>query len=167
MDRAFSQLLRLGALITVVARFLAVVAHNMREIFGAFWHLLVSWSRCGSVRIANGCSLTLNVGRLPATLRCMALLYLFDSVVVYLSTSFGLVVQDIIVPVALSALGFLGLEGLQFHRKLLELVPDVKRPLLFENHLLYCQIKCEEESIGPSGLRVRRHLLLEHIDLVD
>ena len=97
----------------------------------------------------------------------MALLYLFDPVVVHLSTSLDLVIWDIIGPVALTALGFLSFKGFQLHRKLLQLVPGVKNTLSFENSLLHCQVEHKKKSVDLSGLWVRRHLLLEHVDPVN
>ena len=82
-------------------------------------------------------------------------------------TSLGLVVWDIINPVALSALGFFGLEGFQLHRELLELVLSIKQLLSFKNCLLHCQVECKEKGVDPSGLQMQKYLLLEHIDLVN
>ena len=112
MDQVFFQLLQLRALVTVVAYFLTIVVHNMREILGAFWHLLASWLKCGSVRTINRCSFILGIGRLFAILCCMALFHLFKLVVVHMPTSLGLIVQDIIGLVPLLVLDFLGFEGL-------------------------------------------------------
>ena len=66
------------------------------------------------------------VGRLPAVLYCVMLLDLLDSVVVGLSLCLGLVIWDIVGLAMLSALGLFGFKGLQFHRKLLELVSGIK-----------------------------------------
>lgn len=167
MDQVFFQLLVLGALVTIVAHHFAVVAHNVHKVFSAFWHFLALRVRHGGVKTANGCSLTLGVGRLSAVLRCMALFRLFDPMVVGLSTSLGLVVWDIISPVALFALSLLGLKGFQLHRELLEFVLGIKQFLLFKHCLLHCQVKCEEKSVDPSGLQVRKHLLFKHIDPVN
>ena len=167
MGRAFSRLLGLKTLVTIVVHLLAVVAHNMRKVFSALWHSLAPRARHGGIRTANGCSLTLGVGRLSAVSRCVVLFCLFNPVVVCLSTSLSLIIRNIIDPIALFALGLLSLEGLQLYCKLLKLVPDVKQPLLFKDCLLHRQVKCKEEGVGPSGLRIQRHLLLEHINLVD
>ena len=129
--------MRFGALVTIVARFLAVIACNMRKILGAFWHLLMSWARHGGIRTANGCSFMLGVGRSPAVLCCVMLLGLLDLVVVGPSLGFVLVKRDIVSPAAPHALCFLGLEGFYFHHKLLKLVSDVKQTLSFEYCLLY------------------------------
>lgn len=77
IGRAFSQLLRLEALVTIVIHLFAVVACNMHKIFYAFWHLLAPQARHGGIGTTNGCNLMLSVERLFAVLRCVALLYLF------------------------------------------------------------------------------------------
>ena len=118
--------MRLGALVAIVARLFAVIAHNICKVFSALRHLLALWARRGGVGTANRCSPTLDVGHLPAILHCVTLLDLLDLVVVDLSLSFVLVKQDIVSPVAPYALHLFGLEGLQFYCKLLELVLDVK-----------------------------------------
>lgn len=138
MGRAFSQLLRLKALVAIMAHLLAVIARNMHKVFGALWYLLMSWVRRGSVGTVNGCSLTLSVEHLPAVLHCMILLGLLDPVVVGLSPDFILVEQDIIDPATSYTLHLFGLEDLQFHCKLLKLVLGVKQILLFEYCLLHC-----------------------------
>ena len=122
MGQVFSQLLGLEALVTIVVYLFAVVTCNMHEVFSALWHLLAPRVRHGSIRTANRCSPTLSVERLSAVLCCMALFYLFDPMIVGLSTSLDLVVRDIIGPIALFALSFLGFKGLQPHRELLELI---------------------------------------------
>ena len=109
-----------------MAHLLAVIAHNVRKILGAFWHLLASWARCSSVGTANRCSYTLGVGHLPVILCCIMLLGLLNPMIVGLSPSFILVKRDVVNFAALFALGFLGLEGLQFYCELLELVLGVR-----------------------------------------
>lgn len=118
--------MQLGVLVTIVARLFAVIAHNVRKILGALWHLLASWARCSGIGTANGCSHTLGVGYLFAILRCIMLLSLLNPVIVGPSLSFVLVERDVVNSAALPALSFLGLEGFQFYYELLELVPGVR-----------------------------------------
>lgn len=82
----------------------------------------------------------------------MTLFCLFDPVVMRLSMSFDLVIQNVIGPAALFALSFLGFDGLQLHCKLLQLVLSVKQALSFENGLLHCQVEHKEESVDLNGL---------------
>ena len=91
MSRVFSQLLQLGVFVAIIAFLLAVIARNMRKVFGTFWYSLASRARHGSIGTANGCSPTLGVGRLPAVLCCIMLLGLLDPIVVGLSLGFVLV----------------------------------------------------------------------------
>lgn len=129
--------MQLGALIAIVARLLAVIAHNVREIFDTFWHPLVLWTRHGGIGPADRHSPTLYVECVSVIPRCMALFCLFDIVVVSSSLRLSLVIQNIVGPAALLALGLFSLKDLQFHCELLELVPNDKQILLFEYRLLY------------------------------
>ena len=49
IGRAFSQLLRLKALVIIMTCFLVIVAHNVRKIFDTLWHLLAPRARHGSI----------------------------------------------------------------------------------------------------------------------
>ena len=109
----------------------------------------------------------LDIGWPSIIVRHMALFCLFDLVVMRLSMSFDLVIQNVIGPAALFALSLLGFDGFQLHCKLLQLVLSVKQALSFENSLLHCQVEHKEESVDLNGLWIWKHLLFEHVNLVN
>ena len=88
MGWAFFQLLRLKAFVAIVVCFLAVIARNMREIFGILWHSLALRARHDSVRTANGCSPILGIGHLSTVLHHMMLLGLLNPMIMGLSLGF-------------------------------------------------------------------------------